>query len=157
MKFPHPTHQEAAARLFSAAQEEVLRLYGATDRPASILIRTSAGRRILLDVPVFYVPPTLADTRPVKKKRGPRRHGPEFRSVFWYGRRYSFTPQQAKAVSVLWKAMKQGTPDVPDANLIRACAATSSRLADVFRDSAAWGTMIVEGETRGTHRLAVPN
>ncbi|MBC7818184.1 MAG: hypothetical protein IAG10_14955 [Planctomycetaceae bacterium] len=63
---------------------------------------------------------------------------------------------QAACVKVLWEARQNGTPTVGDATVLELVESDSERLSLVFRDHAAWGTMIVEGQTKGTHRLADP-
>ena len=85
-------------------------------------------------------------------------HSPDFRSVLWYNTEYSFTPQQAEIVRILWEAFECSTPDV-DATLLLSTDFTGSaakRVRDVFRKSPAWKTMIVPGGSKGTYRLAPP-
>lgn len=85
-------------------------------------------------------------------------HSPDFRSVLWYNTEYSFTPQQAEIVRILWEAFECSTPDV-DATLLLSTDFTGSaakRVRDVFRKSPAWKTMIVRGGSKGTYRLAPP-
>lgn len=83
-------------------------------------------------------------------------HSEDFRSVLWFGVNYSFTANQAAAVKMLWSNWKNGTPDVGDATLLEAVdhGSPPARLNVLFRDSPAWGTMIVRGATKGTHRLS---
>ena len=90
-------------------------------------------------------------------------HGPDFRSILWFGRKYSFTVNQSKIVSVLWNAWERGVPDVGDATLVSAIDSDDDfdpRLRDVFKtgkkNHPAWGSMIVPGRTKGTHRLVKP-
>lgn len=83
-------------------------------------------------------------------------YGPGFRSVLWFGTKYAFTSYQAACVKILWEAWENKTPDVGDATLLAESGSESKRLKDVFKDRPAWGTMIVSGETKGTHRLAKP-
>ncbi len=83
-------------------------------------------------------------------------HGPDFRSVAVSGRTYSFTKMQAPIVALLWSAWENETPDVGAETLLEEVDAQSSRLADIFRDNAAWGTLIVDGSTKGTKRLSIP-
>ncbi len=101
-------------------------------------------KRIVV-TPKPYLDKTVAD------------HGPDFRSVRWYGTEYSFTGNQAKIVSVLWAAWKQGTPDVGDEHLMVHADAKTSRIVDIFRDCDAWGRMIVQGARKGTRRLQTPS
>jgi hypothetical protein len=76
--------------------------------------------------------------------------------VHWFGTPYEFTAQQAACIKVLWEARDNGTPTLGDATILEAADSDAERLGLVFRDHPAWGTMIVEGSTRGTHRLADP-
>ncbi len=82
----------------------------------------------------------------------------DFRSVRWFGALYSFTPKQAPVVRLLVENFRAGTPDVGDETLLLAVdpEAPPARLSTLFRDHAAWGTMIVAGGSKGTHRLRKP-
>lgn len=90
--------------------------------------------------------------------KGAAVHSPDFRSVRWHGTEYSFTGNQAACVKVLWDAWQNGASDVGDEMLLNAVDAASPprSLRDVFRDHPAWGTMIVAGGSKGSHRLAEP-
>lgn len=85
-----------------------------------------------------------------------KRHSDDFRSVHWHGIDYSFTATQAACVRVLWEAMENGTPEVGKDTILEKAGSETSRLDDIFRNSPAWGTMIVSGSRRGTKRLADP-
>lgn len=78
----------------------------------------------------------------------------DFRSVRWHGNIYSFTANQAACVRLLLDHYQRGTPDVGDESLLAAADVSTERLLVVFRDHSAWGTMIIPGGTRGTHRIA---
>ncbi len=82
-------------------------------------------------------------------------HSQDFRSVQWYGVAYSFTKQQAAIIKILWDAWEAGTPDVGNDYLLEAIAG-GKRLVDAFRDNSAWNTMIKDGATKGSKRLAIP-
>ena len=58
-------------------------------------------------------------------------------------------------IALLWRAWLRGVPEVGDRELLDASATEAARLVDVFRESEAWGKMIVPGR-KGTHRLAGP-
>ena len=141
-----PRRQTDLEALFDAARVLVGRLYGPGDQAEEITIHTRTGRRIRLNAPL---PP------PAPEPAGAR-HGPDFRSVNWFGQSYHFGESEALAVKVLWEAWEAGTPDVGDRTLLAASGASATRLADVFRGNPAWGTLITEGGSRGTHRLADP-
>lgn len=87
-------------------------------------------------------------------------HTADFRSVNWYGTFFEFTPSQAACVGVLWQAWENGAPVVGDAAILEATNSDSTRLSHVFRTAKgyhdAWGTMIIEGQTKGSHRLNEP-
>jgi len=83
-------------------------------------------------------------------------HSPDFRSVSWFGVNYSFTPNQAACVKTLWEAWQSGAPDVGGETLLQAAVASTQRIDVVFRDNAAWGTMVVQGGTKGSYCLAKP-
>jgi len=85
-------------------------------------------------------------------------HGPDFRCLKWFGAEYSFTANQAPVVRLLYEAYRNGTPEVGDETLLLAVdsEAPPGRLANLFRGCHAWGTIIVPGRTRGTHRLISP-
>jgi hypothetical protein len=88
-------------------------------------------------------------------------HSPDYRSVNWFGREFTFTPTQAACVKVLWEAWQNKTPDVGGQTVLEAVDAHSDRLDHVFRSGGriqhlAWGEMIVAGDTKGSYRLAPP-
>jgi hypothetical protein len=85
--------------------------------------------------------------------------GPGFRSVNWFGSSYAFTPQQAACIKVLWLNWLGGTPIVGEAQVLQIAHVKARSLREVFRappGNAAWGTMICDGDKRGTVRLAEP-
>lgn len=86
------------------------------------------------------------------------RHSPDFRSVYWFGEPYSFTANQAPVVRMLYENWRAETFDVGDETLLAAVdsEAPPQRLSVLFRNSSAWNTMIVAGDTKGTHRLRQP-
>ncbi len=88
--------------------------------------------------------------------KSPTRHSPDFRSVHWYGVDYTFTSSQAAVVKVLWDAWENGTPDVSTSYLMESADLLSNRLVDTFRNNSAWGTLVVDGATKGSKRLADP-
>lgn len=84
------------------------------------------------------------------------KHSPDFRSVNWGERLFSFTPNQAMVVRVLHAALLEGAPEVGNHTLLTKANCDSSRLESVFRKSEAWGTMIAPGTTKGTRRIVPP-
>lgn len=100
--------------------------------------------------------PGELEAAPANEAAGGARHSPDFRSINWFGERHAFTEPQAATVRLLWEGWQQGTPDVSDRVLLAAAGSASVRLGDVFSDNRAWGTLIVQGATRGVHRLSEP-
>jgi hypothetical protein len=87
------------------------------------------------------------------------KHSPDFRSLNWFGTSYSFTANQAPVIQTLFESWKTGAPEVGSETLLSAVddQAPPERLATLFRAHNAWGTLIVDGESKGTKRLAEPD
>ncbi len=86
-------------------------------------------------------------------------HSPDFKTVNWYGREYRFSAQQAACIQVLWRQWLSGTPIVRDELVLSIARVKARSLKDVFKSAPggeAWGTMIADGDRRGTVRLAEP-
>jgi hypothetical protein len=98
----------------------------------------------------------IADLEEVRRTQQSVTHSLDFRSVHWFGFRYTFSAMQAACIKVLWEAWENRTPEVGDAAILEAAGSDAERLPLVFRNHPAWGTMILEGSTKGTHRLAGP-
>ncbi len=84
-------------------------------------------------------------------------HSPDFHSVRWFGTEYTFTNNQAPCVQALWEAWEKGTPELSGEYLLEKADACTSRLNLVFRNSEAWGRLIVPGTRKGNYRLKEPN
>ena len=85
-------------------------------------------------------------------------HSVDFRSLRWFGERYSFTPSQAPVVRVLYEHWKNGTLDVGGEALLMAVdpEAPPARLSALFLEHPAWNSLIVPGGSKGTYRFAEP-
>jgi hypothetical protein len=135
-------------------------------RVRQIKIVFENGIRMRLDVPRSVAidddmpPPGSIQALPKAfAELGQLKAGPGFRTVVAGGvLHFEFTPQQAKVVEQLWRAAQAGTPDVPDAVLLETADSEATRLRDVFRPGGkldnAWGSLIVQGDRQGTHRLS---
>lgn len=173
-KHPNQVILKFAAKWVRAAHgdelEELIikRRGGGSDtmRPGADLFAQldQAARKPAEPPPVTPAPPPTPPAPPPTAAVGPTsraaaagwRAGIGYRSVKAGAVTYSFTAQQGRAVELLWREWEAGTPDVPDEDLLRACGTDATRLNDVFRGCTAWGRWIVEGGSRGTHRLADP-
>lgn len=88
-------------------------------------------------------------------------HSADFRSVVWFGTNYSFTPNQAKCINVLWNAFETGMAEFSKNEILNRADLNSDRLVNVFKVHSgkrhpAWKTMICPGETKGTYCLKEP-
>ncbi len=85
------------------------------------------------------------------------RHGPDFRSVRWFGQSYQFSPAQAAIVRLLWTAWENDTPEVGQETLLAAAGSEGHRVKDLFKADGgmhpAWTKMIIPGP-KGTFRLS---
>lgn len=120
-------------------------------KAAELVVRLSSGKKTVIQVPP-HCQQLVADLH--RKPDDRPLAGPGYRTVVWRGETYSFGPGQAGAVERLWKAWEAGTPDVPDAELLEAAESVGQRLRDVFKNSGAWDTIIVQGAGKGLRRLA---
>ena len=66
---------------------------------------------------------------------------------------------QALVVEALWKPWEQDNPDVGDETLLQSVdhEAPPANVRNLFRGHDAWGTMIVRGGSKGSHRLSAPS
>lgn len=84
--------------------------------------------------------------------------GPDFRSLRWGKKKYAFTPNQARAVQILFEAWKNGAPNVGQAYILEKLESAQGRLYDVFKDNRkVWEELIISEEKgTGTYRLIDP-
>jgi len=88
----------------------------------------------------------------------------DYRSAVHNSVTHSFTTNQARCVEYLYKQWKNGTPEVAISTVLEQIDCTGNRLDQVFRNTrgdkkgthAAWRTLIVPGETKGSVRLNIP-
>jgi len=85
-------------------------------------------------------------------------HSTDFRSVKWFGKKYTFSENQAQVVRLLWENWENGAAEVGQETLLNEIdhEYPPDRLRNVFRDHPAWGKLIVQGPARGTYRLIEP-
>lgn len=82
------------------------------------------------------------------------RHSQDFASVYWFGKLYTFSPNQAACIRVLWEAWNNKTPVLGEP-AIQEAAGVDSNLRNVFRDHEAWDTLITS-PSKGRYRLSDP-
>ena len=80
------------------------------------------------------------------------RHSPDFAWCCWNGTVYTFSPRQAKFVSLLWQAW-EGGHELSDRWMLEQTNAHCPKVRDAFRNHPAWGEMIQLGSRRGFKRL----
>lgn len=95
----------------------------------------------------------LSDGEEIQVKIPPV-HSPDYRSANWYGRLFSFTPNQAAVVRILWDAWEQGAPEVSQEYIVTEAVIETEKLSQLFHQHPAWKSMIVPGASRNTVRIA---
>lgn len=86
-------------------------------------------------------------------------HSRDFRKIEWFGAHYEFNAQQAACLEVLWRAWLGGTPIIREEQVLQTARMRARSLRDVFKappGQEAWGTLIADGDRRGTVRLVEP-
>jgi hypothetical protein len=86
-------------------------------------------------------------------------HSGDYKSVDWFGKQYQFSAPQAACVQVLWRAWLSGTPIIREEQVLETARVKARSLKEVFKSppgQAAWGSLIADGDRRGTVRLAEP-
>jgi hypothetical protein len=145
--------QPTAFEISDLVRRWVEQQFGPHARPGRVVIDLIGAPPVTL--PILGATAPAPNHQPANDSAGPA--GDEFRSVLWHGQVYGFSPAQAKVVATLWGARQKGQPDVPDDQLVRVSGSTNGRLDDLFNGSPAWGTLITDGDARGTHRIAPPS
>jgi hypothetical protein len=75
--------------------------------------------------------------------------------VFWWGKNYTFTINQAACVKVLWEARNSKTQSLSQSDILDKAKISQERLDKVFKGNEAWKEMIVSSK-KGMYCLAVP-
>jgi len=86
-------------------------------------------------------------------------HSRDYRTVDWFGTQYQFSPPQAACIQVLWRAWLSGTPIIREEQVLETARIKARSLKEVFKappGQAAWGSLIADGDRRGTVRLIEP-
>ena len=95
-------------------------------------------------------PPPISEPSPEPQDFG---HSADYRRVDWRGKRFRFSPMQSQVVRLLHEEFKEGRDELGDAVLLEGSDSTGKYLRDIFRRHCAWGTLIIAGESKGTHKL----
>ncbi len=119
--------------------------------------------KLVMKKPRFLFPEERGDTDSLpqievetKKAETPIfMHSPDYRSVNFRGKMFTFTSRQAQAVEILHEAYNRGTPDVGKTYILEALDSNTTRLKDAFQKSEAWGTLIIQGKRKGLYRLNI--
>lgn len=147
----------ARRRVTNDALFQILRAWAEDNYPGyqadELLLRLVSARcpkrKVRLPIPEPGAPP------PSINGHAGARHSPDFRSVYWFGTDYTFSPTQAAVVHALWEAWDDGVPAVGNETLTEAAGSDGGRVRDLFRDHPAWGAMIVPAG-KGSYRLQEP-
>lgn len=120
------------------ARERLIREH-LTLRGADLFLRLPDGETIAADA---------GEAKVVLERPDPDypTHSPDFASVTWGGKVYTFTPKQRRIVAILWQAWERGERFVGGGYLLEAADSDQSKMSYLFRGSTAWRTLIVPGE-----------
>lgn len=140
--------------LFQAVKDYTAKLYGSGIEAETVVIVLSDKRKLKIPIPRGELENKFDLAQRLNLEHP--KHSPDFRSINWFGERYSFTPTQAAVVKILWQAWSEGVPEVGVAYLLENSGSEAARLPDLFRTHPAWKTLIVEGTTQGTYCLREP-
>ena len=94
--------------------------------------------------------PPISEPSPELQEFG---HSADYRRVDWRGKRFRFSPMQSQVVRLLHEEFKEGRDELGAAVLLEGSDSLGSYLRDIFRRHCAWGTLIIKGEGKGTHKL----
>ena len=95
-------------------------------------------------------PPPISETSSQSQEFG---HSADYRRVDWRGKRFRFSPMQSQVVRLLHEEFKEGRDELGAAVLLEGSDSLGKYLRDIFRRHCAWGTLIIKGEGKGTHKL----
>lgn len=77
----------------------------------------------------------------------------DYRFVVLRGDEFALTPAQARVVQYLHEHQRRGTPEVSEKQILDRLDVYSRRVQYLFKDSPAWGRLVIRGSTKGTFRL----
>lgn len=83
-------------------------------------------------------------------------HSTDFQLVRRGADAWSFSAKQRLVVQALWDAWERGEPEVTERSLLTVAGSECVRLQDLFRSSAAWGTLLVKAGRGTLYRLSFP-
>ena len=95
-------------------------------------------------------PPPISEPSPEPQEF---EHSVDYRRVDWRGKRFHFSPMQSHVVRLLHEEFKEGRDELGAAVLLEGSDSLGKYLRDIFRRHCAWGTLIIAGESKGTHKL----
>ena len=95
-------------------------------------------------------PPPISEPSPEPQEF---EHSVDYRRVDWQGKKFRFSPMQSRVVRLLHEEFKEGRDELGAAVLLDGSDSTGEYVRDIFRRHCAWGTLIIKGEGKGTHKL----
>jgi hypothetical protein len=129
--------------LIAAVRQHTRKLYP-TDPAAHLAVTLRSGRAVALPIPDEVVPVEQVS------------HSADYRSITWYGKRYTFSVTQAAIVRALWEAWESGHPEVSNQALLEAAESESAKPQDLFREHPAITDGVIGRAGRGVWRLYEP-
>lgn len=127
---------------------------------AAVELQVNQARKSDVTATVAGAPSQMREIAPVDSTE-PFHHTPDFRSIRWGSKSFSFTEKQAACVRILFEAWQKGTPELNQVTILAAAESSLSdnavpRLRDLFRRHLAWDVLIVKGQQKGCYRLSDP-
>ena len=95
-------------------------------------------------------PPPISEPSPEPQEF---EHSVDYRRVDWQGKKFRFSLMQSRVVRLLHEEFKEGRDELGAAVLLDGSDSTGEYVRDIFRRHCAWGTLIIKGEGKGTHKL----
>ena len=80
---------------------------------------------------------------------------PDYRRVDWRGKKFLFSPMQSHVVRLLHEEFQRGRGELGNTWVLERVGSHGKYLRDIFRRHGAWGTLVIEGENKGTHKLSL--
>jgi len=91
---------------------------------------------------------TPSDPTPTPSHDTPR-HSPDYRSVFWKGRTFTFSSIQASVIRLLWEGWESNLPELSGEYILETVDSQSNYVGDLFKGHPAWKNFIGPGKQKG--------
>jgi len=80
-------------------------------------------------------------------------HSPDYRRIVWRGEEFLLSAMQSYVVGLLHEEFERGRGELGSDYILERCGSNGKFLRQLFTRHRAWGTLIIEGERKGTRKL----